>query len=168
MVKLFANSGDADQTPHSVASDLGLHCLPITLFYGSPDYNGLSKLVAFTQNFSEFLLVLWHSFTRIRISSRHKALKQHNKKKKKKIEFTFEWMLKQCCINSFPASGDFCCLLTTLANSLGLAHFVGPDLDPNCLTLSWYSWKIFLKKLISKTKFTDDKKAYKITQHAKS
>ena len=29
--KLFANSGDPDQTPHSVASDLGLHCLPITL-----------------------------------------------------------------------------------------------------------------------------------------
>ena len=30
MVKLFANSGDPDQMPHSVASDLGLHCLPIT------------------------------------------------------------------------------------------------------------------------------------------
>ena len=29
--KLFANSGDPDQTPHSAASDLGLHCLPITL-----------------------------------------------------------------------------------------------------------------------------------------
>ena len=31
MVKLFANSGDPDQMTHSVASDLGLHCLPITL-----------------------------------------------------------------------------------------------------------------------------------------
>ena len=31
MAKLFANSGDPDQTPHSMASDLGLHCLPITL-----------------------------------------------------------------------------------------------------------------------------------------
>ena len=40
MAKLFANSGDSDQTPHSAASDLGLHCLPVTL-YGSPDYNGL-------------------------------------------------------------------------------------------------------------------------------
>ena len=30
MVELFANSGDPDQTPHSAASDLGLHCLPIT------------------------------------------------------------------------------------------------------------------------------------------
>ena len=29
-VKLFANSGDPDQTPHSAVSDLGLHCLPIT------------------------------------------------------------------------------------------------------------------------------------------
>ena len=31
MSKLFANSGDPDQTPRSVASDLGLHCLPVTL-----------------------------------------------------------------------------------------------------------------------------------------
>ena len=31
MAKLFANSGDPDQTPRSAASDLDLHCLPITL-----------------------------------------------------------------------------------------------------------------------------------------
>ena len=31
MTKLFANSGDPDQTPRSAASDLGLHCLQITL-----------------------------------------------------------------------------------------------------------------------------------------
>ena len=31
MAKLFANSGDPDQTPHSAASDPGLHCLPLTL-----------------------------------------------------------------------------------------------------------------------------------------
>ena len=31
MAKLFANSADPDQMPHSAASDLGLHCLPITL-----------------------------------------------------------------------------------------------------------------------------------------
>ena len=30
MVELFSNSVDPDQTPHSVAPDLGLHCLPIT------------------------------------------------------------------------------------------------------------------------------------------
>ena len=30
-----ANSVDPDQTLHSAASDLGLHCLPITLFRGS-------------------------------------------------------------------------------------------------------------------------------------
>ena len=29
--KLFANSRDPDQTPRSAASDLGLHCLPVTL-----------------------------------------------------------------------------------------------------------------------------------------
>ena len=31
MAKIFANSGDPDQMPHSKVSDLGLHCLPITL-----------------------------------------------------------------------------------------------------------------------------------------
>ena len=30
MVESFENSGDSDQTPCSVASDLGLHCLPVT------------------------------------------------------------------------------------------------------------------------------------------
>ena len=31
MVELFANSGDPDQTLHSAASNLPLHCLPISL-----------------------------------------------------------------------------------------------------------------------------------------
>ena len=31
MAKLFANSGNPDQTPHYAASDLGLRCLPFTL-----------------------------------------------------------------------------------------------------------------------------------------
>ena len=31
MVELFANSGNPNQMPHSAASDLGLHCLPVTL-----------------------------------------------------------------------------------------------------------------------------------------
>ena len=30
MAELFANSGDPDQTPRSAASDLDLHCLPVT------------------------------------------------------------------------------------------------------------------------------------------
>ena len=37
MDKLFANSEDPDQTPRSAASDLGLHCLPVTLL-------GISRL----------------------------------------------------------------------------------------------------------------------------
>ena len=28
---LLANNADPDQMPHDVASDLGLHCLPMTL-----------------------------------------------------------------------------------------------------------------------------------------
>ena len=35
MVKLFANSGDPDQMPHSAVTDLGLHCLPVTLLWVS-------------------------------------------------------------------------------------------------------------------------------------
>ena len=31
---LLANSVDSDQMPHYVASDLGLHCLPMTLLRG--------------------------------------------------------------------------------------------------------------------------------------
>ena len=31
MAEVFANSDDPDQTPLSEASDLGLHCLPVTL-----------------------------------------------------------------------------------------------------------------------------------------
>ena len=30
MAKLFAKSGDPDQTPHCAASDLILHCLQVT------------------------------------------------------------------------------------------------------------------------------------------
>ena len=35
MVELFANIGDPDQAPRSAASDLGLHCLPVTRLGGS-------------------------------------------------------------------------------------------------------------------------------------
>ena len=31
MAEVFANSEDPDQMMHSVASDMGLHCLPIIL-----------------------------------------------------------------------------------------------------------------------------------------
>ena len=40
-------------------------------------------------------------------------------------------------LNSLPARGVFCYLLITVANSLDsdqAQHFVGSDLDPNCLT----------------------------------
>ena len=40
MVELFANSGDPDQKPQNAASDLGLHCLPVT-HLGALVFNGL-------------------------------------------------------------------------------------------------------------------------------
>ena len=42
-----------------------------------------------------------------------------------------------CMFNSFLASGNFCHLLITFANSFDSdqdRQNVGPDLDPNCLT----------------------------------
>ena len=40
MIELYTNSGDPDQTPCSATSDLGLHCLAITLsdLLGSLEY----------------------------------------------------------------------------------------------------------------------------------
>ena len=60
MAKLFANSEDPDQMPHSPASDLGLHCLPST-FYGSPDYNGL-MLSLLLKKFSRWHFILFFLF----------------------------------------------------------------------------------------------------------
>ena len=45
MAILFANSGDPDQMPCSVASDLGLHWLPITLV--SPGVVGWCECVVY-------------------------------------------------------------------------------------------------------------------------
>ena len=58
-------------------------------------------------------------------------------------------------LNSFPTSGYFCHLLITFANSLDpdkAQQNVGLDLDPNCLTLWWYSWKIYFVKVNLKQK----------------
>ena len=47
-------------------------------------------------------------------------------------------ILSSCTFNSFFASNNFCRLLITFANSLDPdqdQHLIGPDLDPNSLTL---------------------------------
>ena len=66
-------------------------------------------------------------------------------------------------LNSFPNSGDFCRLLITFASSLDPDQAwqnVGPDLDPNCLTLWWYSWKTSFDKFHKKkVKNINDKKS---------
>ena len=51
--------------------------------------------------------------------------------------------------NSYLASGDFCHLLITFANSLELdqdRQNVGPDLDPNCFTMIVFR-KIFFEQV---------------------
>ena len=64
-------------------------------------------------------------------------------------------------LNSFPACSNIVCrLLILLTNSLNpdqARQKVGPDLDPNCLTLWWYFWKNSLKMLIFE-KSADDRK----------
>ena len=49
MAKLFAKSEDPDQTPHCAASDLSLHCLPITLLGVFRLYNGLRVISSFNR-----------------------------------------------------------------------------------------------------------------------
>ena len=68
------------------------------------------------------------------------------------------YICKLLTFNSLPTS---CRLLITFASSLDpdqVRQDVGPVLDRNCLTLWWYSWTNYLKKLILKKKSTDDKK----------
>ena len=52
--------------------------------------------------------------------------------------FSQKVVSRSCSVfNSLAASGDFCHLLITFANSLDhdqAPQNVGPDLDPNCLT----------------------------------
>ena len=51
MAKLFANSGEPDQTMHSAVSDLGLHCLPSTLLRVSRLQRVNYLLTAFNKSF---------------------------------------------------------------------------------------------------------------------
>ena len=60
MAKLFANSGDPDQMPHFAASDLGLHCLPISLLWVS----GLKWVKLFSASLfkTRFLSELYYKY----------------------------------------------------------------------------------------------------------
>ena len=64
MAELLTNSGIPDQTSRSVASDLGLHCLPITLLGVSGLQLIKQKRVLFQTNVlrSKFICELTQSF----------------------------------------------------------------------------------------------------------
>ena len=53
MAKLLANSGDLEQMPHSVDSDLVCAVCQLPS-YGSPDYNGLKQINVFIMHSSIF------------------------------------------------------------------------------------------------------------------
>ena len=85
-------------------------------------------------------------------------------------QHTFPWINKKnvdcylelSCLMNFKGSltlsllvATNCLQLITFANSLDpdqAGQNIWPDLDPNCFTVWWYSWKIFFKKLIFKKK----------------
>ena len=67
---MSANSVDPDQTPHDVASYLGLHCLPATLFSGFQVRAG--SLLLRTENATKFLLkmcLLYFFFTDFKLQA---------------------------------------------------------------------------------------------------
>ena len=56
MIELFANIGNPDQTPHSVASDLGLHYLPVTCF-GVSSLQWVNSLPFWSKNLNKSILL---------------------------------------------------------------------------------------------------------------
>ena len=58
----MANSVVPDQTPHSVASDLGLHCLPRPVCPSTQGYYGIMKEFQTWPVFVRFLAYLYSSF----------------------------------------------------------------------------------------------------------
>ena len=58
MAEPFANSGDPDQMPHSVASDLGLHCLPIILL-GVSRLQWVKALTKFVADILKLILLFF-------------------------------------------------------------------------------------------------------------
>ena len=68
-------------------------------------------------------------------------------------------------LNSFPASGDLCCLLITFAKSLDpdqARQNVRPDLDPNCLTLMVFLKDFFENVNLEKINLQTTKKHAKL------
>ena len=73
------------------------------------------------------------------------------------------------CLQKYLSRGfQYLCLLLSSADNLwkqfgprpGPTN-VGPDLDPNCMTLKLYSWKKFSKRLVLKKSADDRKKSMK-------
>ena len=74
----------------------------------------------------------------INLSGHHTKSMEANKGKDNNQDIYFNLLAAHTGVNSSLASVDFCHLLITFANSLDPdqdRQSVGPDLDPNCLTL---------------------------------
>ena len=85
--------------------------------------------------------------------------KEQSDYEKKKEQSKCDFLLKTN--NSFLASRDFCRLLITFTNSLNPdqdRQNVGPDLDPNCLTLILFLKETF-ENIILKERSADSNKS---------
>ena len=58
---LYANSVDPEQTPRPVASDLGLHCLPISLLSDGSITRGLFFILTNYSRYSTILLIIHYT-----------------------------------------------------------------------------------------------------------
>ena len=118
MAKLFANSGDPDQTPRSATSDLGLHCLPITIL-------GVSSLK--WDNIKDYIIpfasmfYIFYRFCRI-LSSHplpHFPIVHHNYR-----GITILFLTKSVC-DITPAL--YCIIVDQVKTA---EHFSGPEFYP--------------------------------------
>ena len=108
MAKLFANSGEPDQMPHSAASDLGLRCLPITLLR-----------VSLLQWFNNISTHMGHFVSSLggkgenrtaeqrRGQERYKFRRMKNKKKKKKKRMRMQKHIRNANMPPSPT----CCIM---------------------------------------------------------
>ena len=104
MIELFPNSVDPDQTPRSVVSDLGLHCLPVTRLgvSNSTITRGywLSHTCLFTYTKDQVAYI--HSrLVGLQARSQGEAMKPWLRHKISQFNLIFMWVSNKHCLLTF-------------------------------------------------------------------
>ena len=147
--------------------------LPIIFAKGlDPDLDRQNVMPDLDPNYLTLWRFPWKIFSKKlilkKVSRRQKHIKNYPACT---VLFLSRWKRKNDDPSEEIINGNFCCLAITFENSLYPdqdRHFVGPDLDPNYLTLLRFPWKNFSKKLILTKDSRRQKNTLKITQHALS